>query len=189
MAVVFQPAHHAIVRDVAPEQVAAVTEIDRPLRPAEAGARSARSPRCPASETLVQLLDARIGVAGVGEMAERQVHRVDRHRNGFSCSGAEIACKIRWRRRLALRVGSMDASVAPCWCERMTRARHSSTGRSRAAACSRRPEYQGLRSPQAPRRHARPARQRHRDGLPILQLMRVLCVHIHALVGFKQLSR
>ena len=37
MAIVLQPTHHAVVGDVAPDQVAEVAEIDRALGPAEAG--------------------------------------------------------------------------------------------------------------------------------------------------------
>jgi hypothetical protein len=35
--VVLEPAHDPVVRYVAPQQVAAVPEVDRPLGPAEAG--------------------------------------------------------------------------------------------------------------------------------------------------------
>jgi len=79
VAVVLEPAHHAVVRNVAPDQVAAIGEVDGPLGPTEPGGDPLdRGVALPGSEALVEHLDARVGVAGAGKVAERQAEAVRR---------------------------------------------------------------------------------------------------------------
>ena len=95
MTVVLQPAHHPIVGDVAPQQIAAVTKIDRAFSPAEA-MRDALDRRIAlALETFVQLFHAWVRIARIGEMAEGQVDGVDRHYKGSSLSRADISRQIK----------------------------------------------------------------------------------------------
>src|ERR1700716_4199067 len=68
MTVVLRPAHDAIVRDVAPQKIATVAEIDRPLRPTETG-RDAFDIGIPdlVFESGVERFDARIGITRAGK--------------------------------------------------------------------------------------------------------------------------
>ena len=74
--VLLEPAHHAVVRDVAPQQVAAVAEVDRALGPAEAGRDALDSGVADLEpEPLVERLDARVRVAGAGQVPQGQPQR------------------------------------------------------------------------------------------------------------------
>src|SRR5262249_43335551 len=73
MAVVFGPAHDAIVGDVAPEEVAAVADIDRTFAPAKTGGDALDAGIADFLEARVQRFDARIGIARAGQGAERQL--------------------------------------------------------------------------------------------------------------------
>src|SRR5262249_7196264 len=73
--VVFQPAHHAVVRNVAENQISAVAEINWPLRPTETG----RDPfdagiALLVSEAPIEHLDPWIGVTGIGQKTYWQRH-------------------------------------------------------------------------------------------------------------------
>src|SRR6202011_228083 len=64
MAVLLEPAHHAVVGNVAPQQKAAVAHIDRTLGPAEAGGDALdRAIADLVLEALVERLDPRVRVA------------------------------------------------------------------------------------------------------------------------------
>src|SRR4051812_884213 len=80
--VILQPAHLAVVRDVAPDQVAARAEVGGTLRPPEAGGDALDGRIADlVLEALIQGLDPRIGIARVGQIAERQSLR----RGRFDC--------------------------------------------------------------------------------------------------------
>src|SRR4051794_20520366 len=72
--VLLEPAHDAVVRDVAPQEVAAVAEVDGPLGPAEAGGDALDGGVADLEpEPLVDRLDARVRVAGAGEVPQGQL--------------------------------------------------------------------------------------------------------------------
>src|SRR5690242_19177074 len=72
MVVVLQYPHYAVVRDVAEDDITAGAKIGRALGPAEAGCDSFhRSCADTAFEPLVQRFDVSVGIARVGQRAER----------------------------------------------------------------------------------------------------------------------
>src|SRR6185437_5938120 len=71
MPVLLEPAHHPVVGDVAPQQVAAVAEIDRPLGPAEAGGDALDCGVALRRKALIQPLDPRVRIARARQMPER----------------------------------------------------------------------------------------------------------------------
>src|SRR6516165_4874073 len=86
MAVVYEPTHDAIVRNIAPQQIATVAEISGALGPAKTGGNALdRRIADPGLEPLVEHLDARIGIAPVGKVAQWQdvcVRRPEKRRGG-----------------------------------------------------------------------------------------------------------
>src|SRR5271156_3744157 len=73
MAVVFEPTHDAIVRNIAPQKITAVAKIDRALGPTETCRNSLdRRIADPGLEPFVEHLDTRIGIAPVGKVAQWQ---------------------------------------------------------------------------------------------------------------------
>src|SRR5579862_3422019 len=75
MSIVFQPAHHAVVGDVAEHQKSTVAEIHWPLGPTKPGGDALDGRvALPVDETRIKPFDARIGITGVRQIAERQGH-------------------------------------------------------------------------------------------------------------------
>ena len=73
MPVILEPAHDPVVRDVAPQQVAAIGEIHRPLRPAEPGGDALdRGIPLTRGEAPVEGFHCRQRVACARQVAERQ---------------------------------------------------------------------------------------------------------------------
>src|SRR5262249_10522917 len=92
MAVLLEPAHHPVVRDVAPQEIAAVAEIDRPLGPAEAGGDALDRGIALLGKTLVELLDTRIGIARARQGAQRQLRALCAHHRFLPVVKALLTC-------------------------------------------------------------------------------------------------
>src|SRR6185437_8502127 len=104
MTVVLEPAHHPVVRNVAPDEISPIAEIDGPLGPAEAGGDAVDAGIALLGDDLVKLLDPRIGIAGPRQGSQRQIaslwshHRllpVTRAPFGAACDAIRPAASYR----------------------------------------------------------------------------------------------
>ena len=73
MSIFFIITHHAVVRDIAPDQAAIVADIDRTFRPSEPIRHALDSGIAYlVLESLVEDLDPRVGIAPIGKIAKRE---------------------------------------------------------------------------------------------------------------------
>ena len=118
MAVLLQPAHDPVVGDVAPQQVAAVPEIDRSFGPPEAGGDPLDGGIADlVPEALVQRLDTRVGIAGIGQISQRSTSaRAGGMANAVVAAPAAVAAAAVRNVRRSMWVSSLvflaDASSA-----------------------------------------------------------------------------
>ena len=79
MPILLEPAHHAVVGNVAPDEAARVAQIDRAFRPTEPGRDPLDAGIGLPAEPPVQHLDARIGIMRAGQGPKRQRHGLMQH--------------------------------------------------------------------------------------------------------------
>src|SRR5262249_51330413 len=107
MPVVLEPAHHAVVGDVAEDQVAAVAEINRPFCPAKAsGDALDRGIALLVGESRIEPLDTGIRIACIVQIAEWQRHDA-------SMVSSETSCRASLSRvmlRCSILPGDQDAA-------------------------------------------------------------------------------
>ncbi len=139
MPVFLEPAHHAVVGNIAPHQKAAVPEIHRPLGPAEAGGDPLdRRIADLVLELLVERLDPRVGIAPIGQVPEGQfvrLGRIGRDRSHRGSGGGSQECPS-FHDNLLPRPGSRIRRHLPKECAGTVggRARVTQACRSRLAA-------------------------------------------------------
>ncbi len=120
MPVFLQPAHHAIVGNIAPHQKSAVAEIDRALGPAEAGGDplDRRIADHVFELLVVEHFDARVGVAPIGQIPQGQCVRlggIERHRGRGS--GGTSQKSASFHDNLLPRPRKPDGSSLPKACQ------------------------------------------------------------------------